>query len=216
MTSKMDTTTTEEEISDKGFSFSTSEDIGEDDERKFKYTRSVVRVTKSTLAHYVIMNKCVCLFMLWLHLTMGLLSLFIAGGLSEVTSESSLCRFIFYSSHYLYGYINLVITAIYLYLFASFSLKALQEMRQSDHIALFFICLVGYVLLLKIFADLNCTFWGISARQLVLQGLQFGIEGLLVKQFYSWLNRKTTVLRETLENNFDFISANMVDNKEQK
>ena len=204
----------EEGEAEQGFAFTTSGDIEQDDERKFSYTRSVVRVTKSTLAQYMIWNKCICLFMIWMHLTMGLLSLILSRKMSEVSSESTMCRYIFYSSHYLYGYINLAIAALYTYLFSTFSLRAIRELQNSDWISLFFVSLFGYVLMLKLFADLNCTFWSISLRQIILQSAQFALEGVLIRVFYGWLNLKTSVLRDTLESNVDFIAAHMIDKTE--
>jgi hypothetical protein len=203
---------TEKEIEDEadnhtGYSFSTHSEVMEPDEKKYLYTKSVINVTKRTLARYLIMNKCVCLFMLWIHLTMALLSVVVSYHASVVLSESQLCRYIFYASHYFYGYIHLLLAALYLYLFASFSMKNWDNLKDNGWLAVMFLIMVAYVVLLKVMSDAVCTFWSISLSQIVLQGVQFGAEGLLLKMFYSWLYSKSTLLRETLEHNVDFISA---------
>ena len=168
-----------------------------------KHSKNLVNVSKRLLAKYLIWHRCGCLFMIWIHVSMGLLSIVASSSTSEVSSESHLCRYIFYSSHYFYGYINFALSGIYLYLFSVFSINAITELKNADWILLGFMGLVMYVALLKMLSDLNCTFWGITFRQLFVQGVQFAAEGLMVKLFYSWLHSKTEILKITLEENID-------------
>ena len=190
-----------------GYSFSSHSEVMQPDQKKYLYTKSVVNVTKRTLARYMILNKCFCLFMIWIHGTMALLSIIISYNTSVVLSESTLCRYIFYASHYFYGYIHVVIAVLYIYLLASFTVKNWENLRDNDWLALCFILLAAYVALLKVLSELNCTFWSITASQIVFQGVQFAAEGVLLKMFYTWLHSKAGVMKQTLEENVDFMTS---------
>lgn len=167
------------------------------------HSKNLVNVSKRLLAKYLIYHRCVCLFMIWIHLSMALISIVTSYSTSEVTSESQLCRYIFYSSHFLYGYINIAVATLYIYLFSVFSINAIKELKNSDWILMAFLGLVFYVFMLKVLSDFNCTFWGISMRQLIMQAIQFGAEGTLLKIFYEWLDHKAEIVRITLEDNID-------------
>lgn len=180
-----------------------------------KHSRSLVKVSKKLMARYIVVNRCVCIFMVWIHLSMGLVSIIASYNSSEVTSESQLCRYVFYSSHYFYGYINMMISVLYIYLFAAFSVTAIRNLRDADWILLIFCLLVIYILGLKAMGDINCTFWGISTSQLIMQGTQFALEGVLLKLFYNWLYNKTILLKKTLEENIDMDKADQYIKKPQ-
>ena len=184
-----------------------SSSLMEEEEKKVRYSQSVVDVTKRMLAKYILINRVFCFTMIWVHLTICVISIIISQRASVVLSESQLCRYIFYASHYFYGYIHLAISVLYIYLFVTFNFKDLENLRNNDVILVSFFFLIIYVMLLKMIGDLNCTFWGITAGQVALQGVQFGAEGLLLKMFYSWLYSKTNILRDTLEANIDMDKA---------
>ena len=170
---------------------------------KIDYSATLVKVSKKLLAKYIIIHKCTCLFMVWIHLTMCLISMAATYNSSEVTSETVLCRYIFYASHYFYGYIHVVIMMLYLFLIASFKVKNFNFLTNNDWLTLFFLFLVIYVVVLKALSDLNCSFWGITFGQILLQGVQFAAEGVLLKMFYTWLHSKTQRLKLALEDNID-------------
>jgi hypothetical protein len=115
-----------------------SSSLMEEEEKKVRYSQSVVDVTKRMLAKYILINRVFCFTMLWIHLTMALLSVVVSYHASVVLSESQLCRYIFYASHYFYGYIHLLLAALYLYLFASFSMKNWDNLKDNGWLAMMF------------------------------------------------------------------------------
>jgi hypothetical protein len=176
-----------------------------EEERNIRYSKSVVKVTKKLLARYFIMNRCLCLFMVWIHLSMALISVMVSYNTSEIKSESNICKYIFNMSHFFYGVINLLLVLIYVYLMVNFSIKTYETLRNPDWIIIIYLLLFFYVFLLKILGDMNCVFWGISFGQMLMQGMQFIAEGVLLRTFYTWLYGKTSMLKETLDDNVGIV-----------
>ena len=184
-----------------------SSSLMEEEEKKVRYSQSVVDVTKRMLAKYILINRVFCFTMIWVHLTICVISIIISQRASVVLSESQLCRYIFYASHYFYGLVHLGIIGPYLYLFGTLSYRTFENMRHTGWVSMLFFLCISYVLLLKLLADTNCTFWGITVGQLIMQGVQFGAEGLLLKMFYSWLYSKASFYKENLETNVDIVES---------
>jgi hypothetical protein len=190
-----------------GYSFSTESIVDEEDHQdhrgRAKYSRRVIKVAKKLLARYVILNKCVCLFMIWLHVTMGLLSIMIASRTSDILSEATLCRYIFYSSHYFYGYINILLCILYIYLYLS--IPSIIPSPQSDCLYMIFFLLGLYVWILKILSMMSCVFMGISWLQIFMQGGQWALEGIGLKMYIDWIDKGTRILRANIEEYIDDI-----------
>ena len=175
----------------------------DEDEKKFRYSKSVVDVTKKMLAKYIFINRCFCLAMVWIHFTIALISFIATYHSSVVLSESTLCRYIFYASHYFYGYIHAGIAVLYIYLIATVGFQTLDDMKNAGWPSIIFAMCCAYVIMIKVLADTNCSFWGITISQIVFQGVQFAAEGVLLKMFYTWLHSKTQRLKLALEDNID-------------
>jgi hypothetical protein len=206
--------TVEEDVEYTESNDTTSMTVMDEDDRKVRYSRSVVKVTKKRLAKYIVTARCFCFIMMWIHLSMSVISVLVTQYASEVSSEAYLCRNIFYTSHIAYAAVQLLVAVLYFYLFNSVTVRALQDIRKMDWILIIFALLSIYVIALKILADLNCTFWSISTSQIISQALQFGAEGFFLRLFYGWLESKTSVLKENLEANVDIMeTANYFERK---
>lgn len=192
-----------------GYSFSTSneQDDKESQETRFKHSRSAINVSKKMLARYVIMNRCLCIFMIWLHISVGIVSTYASDGYSQVTSESTVCRYVFYLSHYLYGTLNFLAVGIYIYLMTQSSITGFDVLRKSDWLSIIFLLVSSYTLFLKLLSNWNCVFWRLTITQIIFQAAQFIGEGVAIKLFYQWVYEKTELMKETLETNLEFVTA---------
>lgn len=191
------------------YSFTTTNEEGDRDSHsnRLKHSRSAINVSKKMLARYVIMNRCLCIFMIWLHVSIGIISTYASDGYSQVTSESAVCRYVFYLSHYLYGTVNFLAVGIYIYLMTQSSLQGFESLRKSDWLTVIFLLVSSYTLFLKLLSNWNCVFWRLTFMQIAFQAAQFVIEGVAIKIFYQWAHEKTELMKETLETNLDFITA---------
>jgi hypothetical protein len=181
-------------------------EVAEEHVKKMNYNKSIVRVSRKLFARYIVISRCVCFAMIWMHLTMAVVSLFATNRANRVKNESDICMFVFTVSHLLYGYIQLGLAMLYFFFLLYITAKTLDSLRNNVWILIFFIGLVIYTMGLKIIADINCTFWGITFMQLALQASQFAFEAFIIKLFFDWVFKKTAHLKQNLEQSIDILA----------
>ena len=146
----------------------------------------------------MITNKCVCLFLMFMHLVLAMMAIVSYGGSSKVETEAVLCRMIFPLNSLVYFLLNVLLIFLYA---GSIVSSSSTETGYYDTVRVFGFILIMfsvYSLILKCLSDMSCEYWSLSWGNVLSRMLQFTVEGIFIYNFFAYYYNKIKVLRDSM------------------
>ena len=176
-------------------------------EEKKSYSKSIINVSKRVMGKHIIMNRCMCMFMIWMHVSIGLVSIFMSMSASRIASESTVCTCVWYMTHYVYGYVNIMLVIIYILILLTPLPVLFADAARNDYFVIVFLLLAAYTVLLKIISSYTCTFYYMGFVELMLYVGQYLLEAALLRMYFVYIHKKTSLIMSTLEDSIQYITV---------